>query len=135
MGKARILLADDHRPFLDMVEGLLMPTCEVVGRVSDGQSLFDAAKRLNPDVIVSDISMPILSGLDAGKQLIESGCAAKIVFLTVHSDTDFVQACLAAGAAGYVLKPRIMSDLLLAIREVLAGRIFISPPFSYQAAP
>jgi DNA-binding NarL/FixJ family response regulator len=55
--------------------------------------------------------------------------------LTVHSDTDFVQACLAVGAAGYVLKPRIMSDLLLAIREVLAGRIFISPPFSYQAAP
>jgi DNA-binding NarL/FixJ family response regulator len=118
-----------------MVEGLLMPTCEVVGRVSDGQSLFDAAKRLNPDVIVSDISMPILSGLEAGKQLIESGCAARIVFLTVHSDSDFVQACLAVGAAGYVLKPRIMSDLLLAIREVLAGRIFISPPFSYQGAP
>jgi DNA-binding NarL/FixJ family response regulator len=118
-----------------MVEGLLMPTCEVVGRVSDGQSLFDAAKRLNPDVIVSDISMPILSGLQAGKRLIESGCAARIVFLTVHSDTDFVQACLAVGAAGYVLKPRIMSDLLLAIREVLAGRIFISPPFSYHVAP
>lgn len=135
MGKVRILLADDHRPFLDMVEGLLARTCEVVGRVSDGQSLFDAAKRLSPDIIVSDISMPILSGLEASKQLIESGCAARIVFLTVHSDTDFVQACLAAGAAGYVLKPRIMSDLLLAIREVLAGRIFISPPFSYQVAP
>jgi len=135
LGKVRILLADDHRPFLDMVEGLLARTCEVVGRVSDGQSLFDAAKRLSPDIIVSDISMPILSGLEASKQLIESGCAARIVFLTVHSDTDFVQACLAAGAAGYVLKPRIMSDLLLAIREVLAGRIFISPPFSYQVAP
>jgi DNA-binding NarL/FixJ family response regulator len=118
-----------------MVEGLLMPTCEVVGRVSDGQSLFDAAKRLNPDVIVSDISMPILSGLEASKQLIESGCTARIVFLTAHSDTDFVHACLAVGAAGYVLKPRTMSDLLLAIREALAGRIFISPPFSYQAAP
>ncbi len=118
-----------------MVESLLKPTCEVVGSVSDGQSLFDAAKHLEPDVIVTDISMPILSGIEAGKQLGESGCAARIIFLTVHSDSDFVQACLATGARGYVLKPRIMSDLLFAIQEALAGRIFISPPLTAQATP
>jgi DNA-binding NarL/FixJ family response regulator len=134
LGKLRILLADDHLPFLSMVESLLVPTFEVVGRVSDGQSLFAAAMRLKPDVIVSDITMPILSGIEASKQLRESGSSAKIVFLTVHSDTDFVQACLAAGAAGYVLKPRIMSDLLRAIEEAFAGRKFISPPFSDQVA-
>jgi DNA-binding NarL/FixJ family response regulator len=135
LGKVRILLADDHRPFLKMVEGLLAQTCAVVGSVSDGQSLVEAAKRLKPDLIVSDISMPILSGIDASKQLRESGSAAKIVFLTVHSDEDFVQTCLAAGAAGYVLKSRIMDDLLHAVQEALAGRIFISPPLSRQAAP
>jgi len=135
MRKLRVLLADDHRPFLNMVESLLKPTCEVVGSVSDGQSLFDAARHFEPDVIVTEISMPILSGIEAGKQLSESGCAARIIFLTVHSDSDFVQACLATGARGYVLKPRIMSDLLFAIQEALAGRVFISPPLSAQATP
>lgn len=118
-----------------MVESLLKPTCEVVGSVSDGQSLFDAATHLNPDVIVTDISMPVRSGIEASKQLSESGCTARIIFLTVHSDSDFVQACLATGAVGYVLKPRIMSDLLLAIQEALAGHMFVSPPFSAQASP
>ena len=76
MRKVRILLADDHRQFLMMVERLLASTCEVVGRVPDGQSLFDAARRLAPDVIVTDISMPILNGIEASKQLNKSGCAA-----------------------------------------------------------
>lgn len=133
MGKLRILLADDHLPFLNVVESLLVPLCEVVGRVSDGQSLLEAARLLQPDVIVTDITMPILSGIEASRQLRESGSAAKIIFLTVHSDVDFVQTCLAIGASGYVLKPRIMNDLLHAIQEALAGRNFISPPFSDQA--
>jgi DNA-binding NarL/FixJ family response regulator len=135
LGKVRILLADDHRPFLNMVEGLLATTCEIVGSVPNGQSLVEAAKRLKPDLIVSDISMPILSGIDACKQLRESGSAAKTIFLTVHSDADFVQTCLAAGAAGYVLKSRIMSDLLHAVHEALAGRIFVSPPLSHLSTP
>jgi DNA-binding NarL/FixJ family response regulator len=118
-----------------MVESLLIPTCEVVGSVSDGQSLFDAAKHLSPDVIVTDVSMPVLSGIEASKLINESGCPAKIIFLTVHSDSDFVRACLATGAVGYVLKPRIMSDLLCAVHEALAGRIFVSPPFSHEATP
>src|SRR6266436_4469815 len=133
LGKARILLADDHLPFLKMVEYLLLPSCEIIGCVPDGQSLFDVARDLKPDVIVTDIPMPILSGIEASKQLSEAGCTAKIIFLTVHSDADFVQACLASGAAGYVLKSRMMSDLLPALQEALAGRIFISPPFTHQA--
>jgi DNA-binding NarL/FixJ family response regulator len=117
-----------------MVETLLVSSCEVVGSVPDGQSLFDAARHLKPDVIVTDISMPVLSGIEASKRLSESGCAAKIIFLTVHSDADFVKACMATGAVGYVLKSRIMTDLLPAVQEALAGRIFLSPPFSHPAA-
>ena len=131
MRKVRILLADDHRQFLTMVERLLASTCEVVGSVPDGQSLCDAARLLSPDVIVTDISMPILNGIEASMQLNESGCAAKIIFLTVHSDADFVQSCLATGAFGYVAKSRFAIDLVPAIQEALAGRIFISPTFSY----
>jgi DNA-binding NarL/FixJ family response regulator len=118
-----------------MVECLLAPTYEVVESVPDGRSLVEAAKRLKPDLIVTDISMPFLSGIEASNQLSASGSAAKVIFLTVHSDDDFVQTCLAAGAAGYVLKSRIMSDLLHAVQEALAGRIFISPPLSGEAAP
>jgi len=117
-----------------MVEWLLSPSCKIIGRVPDGQSLFDVAINLKPDVIITDISMPILGGISASRQLSESGSPAKIIFLTVHSDTDFLQACLATGAVGYVLKPRMMIDLLPAIQAVLAGRIFVSPPFSQQAA-
>jgi DNA-binding NarL/FixJ family response regulator len=133
LGKIRILLADDHRQFRMIVERLLASTCEVVGSVSDGQSLFDAATQLKPDVIVTDISMPILNGIEASKQLSESGSAAKIIFLTVHSDLDFVRTCLATGALGYVEKSRLHTDLMPAIQEALAGRVFISLPFSHQA--
>jgi DNA-binding NarL/FixJ family response regulator len=125
--KLRILLADDHRAFLNMVERLLIPVYEVVGSVPDGQSLINAAWLLKPDVILTDISMPILSGIDASQQLSDSGCSAKIVFLTAHSDMDFVNACLGTGAVGFVIKSRMMIDLLPAVQEALAGRVFISP--------
>jgi CheY-like chemotaxis protein len=127
LGKVRILLADDHRPFLNIVEGLLLSVCEIVGRVPDGQSLIEAAVRLNPDVILTDISMPILNGIDASQQLSDSGCTAKIIFLTAHSDTDFVDACLATGALGFVTKSRMIIDLLPAVEDALAGRVFVSP--------
>ena len=127
MDKLRVLLADDHQPFLNMVVELLVSVYEVVGRVPDGQSLIHAACLLKPDVILTDISMPILSGIDASQQLSDSGCLAKIVFLTAHSDIDFVDACMATGALGFVIKSRVMIDLLPAVQEALAGRIFISP--------
>jgi DNA-binding NarL/FixJ family response regulator len=105
---------------------MLEPSFEIIGRAGDGQALFEAATKLKPDVIVTDISMPILSGIEAAYKLKESGCTAKIVFLTVHTDSEFVSACLATGASGYVVKPRMAADLLTAIQEALAERVFIS---------
>jgi DNA-binding NarL/FixJ family response regulator len=127
MNKKRVLLADDHPHFSELVETLLGPAFEVVGKVSDGQALFDAAISLKPDLILTDISMPVLNGIEAVDELHRSGCNSKIIFVTVHSDPDFVRSCLAVGAAGYVVKPRIAVDLQLAIRQVLAGHLFISP--------
>jgi len=124
--KARILLADDHPRFPEIEQHLLETEFEVVGMVGNGQALFEAAMRLKPDVIVTDISMPLLNGIDAVDQLKESGCESRVVFLTVHSDPDFVRRCLAGGAFGYVVKSRIGSELVPAIREALAGNIFIS---------
>jgi len=111
---------------LELVQGLLEPTFDVVGCVRDGESLVEAAGKLQPDVIVTDISMPKLNGIDAAYQLRESGSLSKVIFLTVHADPDFVQAALKTGAVAYIWKLRIETDLLVAIEEVLAGRIFVS---------
>ena len=127
MSKVRILVADDHAGVRELVESMLEPTFEVIGTVGNGKALVETARRLQPDVIITDISMPILSGIEAAKQLQEFGSRAKVVFLTVHSDPDIVRACLNVGACGYVVKPRMDSDLLPAVREALAGRIFLSP--------
>src|SRR5277367_5721877 len=124
--KTRVLLADDHPGFPELAERLLGAEFEVVGKVGNGQALFDEALRLQPDVIVTDISMPVLNGIEAVDRLRNSGCISRIVFLTVHSDADFVRRCLTTGAFGYVVKPRIAAELVLAIREALAGHIFVS---------
>jgi len=126
MSKVRILLADDHPGVSDFVETLLESSHEIVGKVRDGGALIDAAARLKPDAIVTDISMPILSGIEAGRKLKESGCRARLIYLTIHSDCDFVNACMHIGAFGYVLKCRMDTDLPLAISEAAAGRKFIS---------
>ena len=122
----RVLLADDHRGLLEIIQSLLKIEVEIVGCVSDGESLFDAAMELDPDIIVTDISMPRLSGLEAVDRLRESGCSSKVVFLTAHSDPDFVAAALRTGAFGYVLKTVVVKDLLFAIREANEGRVFVS---------
>ena len=124
--KIKILLADDHPHFPEMEERLLEPEFEVISKVGNGLALFQEAMRLKPDVIVTDISMPILNGIDAVDRLMESGCNSRIVFLTVHSDSDFIRRCLSTGAFGYVVKSRMASELVLAIREALAGKIFVS---------
>lgn len=126
LSRARILLADDHPCFPDLEELLLEPEFEVVAKVGNGRALIEAATRLKPDVIVTDISMPILNGIDAVDQLKESGCPSKIVFLSVHFDPDFIYRCLVTGARGYVVKSRMSTELLPAIREALAGNIFVS---------
>ena len=127
MKRVRILLADDHTEMLKRVVHLLQSEFEVVGAVNDGQALLDAASTLRPDVVVLDISMPIMNGLEAADRLREAGSRAKVVFLTVHEAPDFVHESLAKGALCYVVKPRLTSDLLPAIKEALANRSFVSP--------
>ena len=132
MDRLRVLLADDHEEFLDTVERMLASEFEVIGRVQDGRALIEAADQLKPDVLVVDISMPIVNGIAAVQRLLDSGSQAQVVFLTIHEEPDYVRAALAAGARGYVVKPRMASDLSLAIKEVHAGRSYLSPSISLQ---
>lgn len=126
MKKPKILLADDHPDMLETVAQILEPTFEIVGRLGDGQALLEAVRKQKPDVIVVDISLPVLNGLEAANKLKLSGSTARIVFLTAHDDQDFVNACLASGALGYVYKAQMAVDLIAAINEALEGRTFVS---------
>ncbi len=127
MYRIRVLLADDHEAMLDRVARLLATECKVVGTATDGQQALEAAQDLKPDVLVLDISMPVMNGIETAHRLREAGVEARIVFLTVHDDPDYAREALEAGALGYVIKPRIASDLVAAIRAVYAGRSFVSP--------
>ena len=127
MTRARILLADDHREMRERVVHLLEPEFEMLEPVADGRALLEKVGELNPDVCLLDISMPILNGIEVANHLKDAGSRVKVIFLTIHGDWDFVQAALKTGASGYVVKPRIASDLNTAVREALAGRQFISP--------
>lgn len=106
---------------------MLEPEYEIVGRVEDGQALLVEAQRLKPDVILLDISMPLLNGIDAARQLSKQLPSAKLIFVTQHSDPEFVTEAFRAGAAGYLLKRSAASELLSAIREVLKGHHYVSP--------
>lgn len=123
----RVLLADDHPAMLVMAASALEGECDVVGAVADGAALLTAAARLDPEVVVLDIGMPQLDGLEAARELHRTQPRARLVFLTVHDDADFARAALTAGALGYVVKARLASDFLPAVRAALAGRRFISP--------
>ena len=127
MDRARVLLADDHNALLHKVGRLLDGEFDVIGKVRDGQALLDAAEWLRPDLLIVDISMPIMGGIEAAHRLMVSGLKTRIVFLTVHEDPEFIGEAFAAGASGYVIKSRLASDLIAAAREALAGRLFISP--------
>ena len=132
MNRIRVLLADDHEDLLRTVESMLVSEFEVVGTVKDGQALLDAAEQLKPEVLVVDISMPIVNGIEAVQRLKESGSQTQVVFLTVHEDTAYVRAALATGAKGYIVKHRLASDLSVAIKEAHAGRLYLSPSISLQ---
>jgi DNA-binding NarL/FixJ family response regulator len=125
--RARVLLADDHDDFLLVAARLLKPEFRVVGAVGDGRAALDAAARADADVVVLDVSMPVLGGVEACRRLRVSCPAARVVFLTTYEDPGFVWAALEAGAHGYVVKGRAADDLAVAVREVLAGRPFVSP--------
>ncbi len=127
MRRPRVLLADDHKIVAEGLRSLLEPEFELVGIVEDGRALVAAAQKLNPDVIVADISMPLLNGIEAARQLKKGSSQAKVVFLTMHPDVMYATRALEAGASGYVLKHAAPSELITAIKEVLNGRIYLTP--------
>jgi DNA-binding NarL/FixJ family response regulator len=127
MQRPRLLLADDHTLLLEGIRLLLEPEFDLVGSVEDGQALLAAAKTLKPDIILLDISMPVLNGIDAAHRLRKLLPSARLIFVTMHSDPDYVAAAFRAGARGYLLKRAAASELLTAIREVMKGNHYISP--------
>jgi DNA-binding NarL/FixJ family response regulator len=127
MGRPRVLLADDHELLLGAFEKLLTPDFEIVGQVADGRSLVDAAEKLRPDVIVLDIAMPQLNGLDAARKIKQSVRDAKLVFVTMNEDGDLAAEAFRAGASAYLLKRSAASELATAIREVMQGRSYVTP--------
>ncbi len=127
MKRTKILIADDHSMVIDGLRSLLEPEYEVVGAVNDGRAVLPEVQKLKPDVVIIDISMPLLNGLDCTRQLREAGCTPRILILTMHPDATLAQEALAAGASGYLLKSSPGSELKGALREVLQGRIYLSP--------
>ncbi|MCC6365758.1 MAG: response regulator transcription factor [Bryobacterales bacterium] len=122
-----ILIADDHGMLVDGLRKLLETDYEILGAVSDGRQILHEVQRLDPQLVVIDISMPSLNGIDATRQLREAGCSCKILILTMHPDATLAREALDAGASGYILKSSPASELLNAIKEVLLGRTFLSP--------
>lgn len=127
MKRARILLADDHRMVAEGLRGLLEPEFELVGIVEDGRAMLDAAEKLKPDVVVVDVSMPLLNGIDAVRQLKKKNRDVAVVFLTMHLDVAYAASAFEVGASGYVLKHSAPSELLTAIHSALRGRTYITP--------
>jgi len=142
MTKTKILLADDHTMFVEALQKVLEPEFELVGSVGDGRALLDAAPRLAPDVILLDLSMPLLNGIDAAQQLSRLVPSTKIVFLSMHGDPTYVTEAFRAGASGYVLKRARAAELIQAIRAALRCQLYVSPlvakgilePFLHQRA-
>jgi DNA-binding NarL/FixJ family response regulator len=132
--KPNILLADDNAAILDVVSRLLRNyQCNVVARINDGAEVVRESLRLRPDVIVLDISMDTLNGIDLARELLLCGSSSKIIFLSVHEDSDFVNAAMGAGGSAYVVKSRVATDLCAAVDAVLADKRFLSPTMLYHA--
>jgi DNA-binding NarL/FixJ family response regulator len=133
MKRWKVLIADDHSMVIDGLRSLLEPEFEVVGAVNDGRAVLPEVRKLQPDVVVIDISMPLLNGLDCTRQLHDTGCTAKILILTMHPDATLAREALAAGASGYLLKSSPGSELKEALRDVLQGRTYLSPGVTRDA--
>jgi len=127
-----VLLEDDHNGFLDEVSGLLIDEYKIVGTARDGISALDAARESHPEIILSDIEMPILNGIEVARAIRQAGLTSKVVFLTMHAEPDYVTAAFKAGAPfkagaqGYIFKSHLHRDLRLALETVLANRVFVS---------
>ncbi len=134
MKRTRVLLADDHNLVLEAFKRMIEAEFEVVGTASNGRTLIDAAMQLKPDVIVLDISMPMLNGLDAGRRLKQLLPAVKLVYVTMDQDVDLAAQALRLGASGYLLKSSSASELTKAIREAAIGRSYVTPLVSKRIA-
>src|SRR6266581_1588131 len=135
MRRTRLLMADDHTLVLEGIRKLLENEFELVGSVEDGRALLRAAERLRPDVILLDISMPLLNGIEACRQLVKSMPGLRVIFLTMHADVVYVEESLRAGGAGYLLKRSAASELVQAIRTVMRGRIYVTPLIEWKEPP
>lgn len=127
MRRCRLLLADDHDIVIEGLRRVLdHPDLDIVSVVKDGRALLRAAKELRPDIIIADITMPLLNGIEAARQIRKSDSNVKIIFLTMHPDVTFATEALAAGGSGYVLKSSAGDELVISIREVMKGRVYIT---------
>jgi DNA-binding NarL/FixJ family response regulator len=133
--RPRVLLADDHALLLDGLKKLLEEEYDLVGTAANGRALVAAARRLRPDIVVLDISMPLLNGIDAARQIRQAVPAARLLFLTVHADTAYVEEAFRAGALGYVLKHAAAHELFVALRSVFRGRAYVSPMLGKHLLP
>jgi DNA-binding NarL/FixJ family response regulator len=127
MIRARVLLADDHRMLAEGLERLLVPEFDLIGVVEDGRAMVEVAKALKPDVIVADITMPKLNGIEALEEIKKFAPNVRVVFLTMHRDIAYARRALEAGAAGFVLKHSASKELVLAVREAAQGRTYVTP--------
>jgi len=127
MSRARVLLADDHRIVAEGLKGILAAEFDLIGVVEDGRALIEAVKKMRPDVIVSDITMPNLNGIEALEELKKHDPAVRVIFLTMHRDVVYARRALEAGARGFVLKHSAPDELIMAVRAALEGRVFITP--------
>jgi DNA-binding NarL/FixJ family response regulator len=132
--RSRILIADDHNLVAELCKRLLEPEFQVVGTVSNGRDLVRAAAELKPDVIVVDVAMPVLNGLDAGKQVKEALHTVKLVYLTMNTDPELALEAFDRGASGFLLKTCAASEMVLAVREVLRGKTYVSPTLKERVA-
>jgi DNA-binding NarL/FixJ family response regulator len=132
--RSRILIADDHNLVAERCKRLLEPEFQVVGTVSNGRDLVRAAAELKPDVIVVDVAMPVLNGLDAGKQVKEALHTVKLVYLTMNTDPELALEAFDRGASGFLLKTCAASEMVLAVREVLRGKTYVSPTLKERVA-
>jgi DNA-binding NarL/FixJ family response regulator len=130
MQKPKVLLADDHQILIEGLRGLLELEFDLLPTVADGRALVNEARDQKPDVIVADISMPLLNGIEAARQIIKDQPGAKVIFLTMHSDVAYAAEAFRAGASGYVLKKSAASELVTAIREILKGGVYVTPPIA-----